>query len=77
MMDAGAAIVPAAVPGADEKVALEDALAEGASAAGTDAIERVDFPIEIAECVRMTVYGYLGSCGRGKGGKRKYFDERH
>jgi hypothetical protein len=77
MMDAGAAIVPAAVPGADEKITLEDALPEGPAAAGTDAVERVDFAVEIAECVGVTVDGHLGCGGRGEGGERKYFDERH
>ena len=56
MTDAGAAIVPSAVPRTDEEIFLQDALAEGAAAAGTDSVEGVDFAIEIAEGVGVAAY---------------------
>ena len=77
MVDAGAAIVAPAVPGAHEQLALQDALPQRAAAAGANAIERVDFAFEIAERIRMPVDEHLGGGARGKSGKRKDANERH
>jgi hypothetical protein len=77
MVNASAAIVAASMPGADDEIALQYALSDRAAAAGADAIERVDFAIEIAKRVRVAIDEHLGRGARGKRGKSQHADERH
>jgi hypothetical protein len=77
MVDAGAAIVTPPMPGANDQIALQYALTERAAAAGADAIEGVDFAVEIAEGIWVTVHEHFGGGAGGKCGKREDSDERH
>lgn len=64
MMHAGAAIVSAPMPWANQQAALENTLSERAAATGTDAVESMDFAGQIAEGVFVSTYRHLGCCAR-------------
>jgi hypothetical protein len=60
MVHAGAAIVPSSMPGANQQMALQDALSKRPSAAWADAVERMNLSVQIAEREQLFTNRYLG-----------------
>jgi hypothetical protein len=77
MMHAGAAIVASPVPGADQQIALQDALPERSAAARAYAIERMNFTVPVAKRELFFTYGNFSGCAGRKRGGVQNFDEGH
>jgi hypothetical protein len=77
MVDSGAAVVAAAVPGTDQQMFLQNALSERPAAAGTDAVESMDFAVPIAESVFVIAQGDLCGGAGWKGREREDPDKWH
>ena len=70
MVHARAAVVSSAMPRTDQQILLQNPLAERAAAAGADSVERMNFPIHVAERVLIFADRYFGGRTGRKRGKR-------